>query len=540
MQQKLLVLVAPPYANNRLHIAHIRSTYLPADILARYARMAGQEVYLIGGADEYGLPIVMESDRSQRAPQEIVDEYYASHVSNFAELDISFDIFSRTTSPNHARIDHEFYDAAKRAGRIYRKTVTVPYCQKCERFLFDRYLVGKCPRCGSEADGDHCNACGLHIEDGQLGSPQCARCGSVPQRTPDEHVFFRISDRLDHLKQEVLSKPDMPAEVKTEVAGIEHFMDWDITRVQPWGVQIPDAPGKAFYMIFEAFPNYVTFTADLGERLGRPDLVKEVWNEDSEFKHVYFMGRDLVFLHISIWPLMLAANGMRRPDVLHGGGLLNYGGQKMSKSKGWMISVKDFLASFDGDLLRYYLARFAPHKTDAEFDWGSFQEVIQREFHALTAPFAASSERAGAGDALVAKEVEDLFAAVGRSISACRFDEALSSVTSFYAQAAQKALSRADAGVLAANLAILLSPFMPRTAARLWRTLGLGGDVSKQPWAAVLGDLPGLNVERLPAVRGAFPQLDDRAVSGFLERLASIQFESKSCFLATQAASMRG
>jgi methionyl-tRNA synthetase len=540
MTQKLLVLVAPPYANNRLHIAHIRSTYLPADILARHARMTGREVYLIGGADEYGLPIVMESDRSQRSPQEIVDECYASHTRDFAELDISFDIFSRTTSANHPRTDYEFYEAAKRAGRIYRKAVTVPYCQRCERFLFDRYLAGECPRCHAVADGDHCNACGFHIEDGQLRSPRCARCSDAPQRIPDEHVFFRISDRIDYLKQEVLSKPNMPAEVKTEVAGIEHFMDWDITRVQQWGVQIPDAPGKAFYMIFEAFPNYVTFTADLAERLGRPDLVREVWNEDSAFEHVYFMGRDLVFLHVSIWPLMLAANGMRRPDVLHGGGLLNYGGQKMSKSKGWMISVSDFLASFDGDLLRYYLARFSPYTADAEFDWRQFQDIIQREFHVLTAPFATSSEHEAPGDALVGKDLEELFAAVARSIRACRFDEALGSVVSFYAQVSPKALARTDAGLLAANLALLLAPFMPRTAARLWRMLGLGGEVSEQRWAPVPRDLPGLNRERVSAVRSAFPQLDDRAVSGFLERLASIQFESKSCFLATQAASMRG
>ncbi len=372
--KKVFITAALPYANGPLHLGHIRSTYLPADIYARYRRLKGDDALYVCATDEHGTPIVLAAEKAGMSPEEFVNIYHERDKLEFQKLGFSMDIFHRTSSHENKEMTIHFYETLKKNGYIYRKKVEQNYCEKCKRFLPDRFVIGKCPKCGAENQySDYCEVCGATYKSDQVISPKCISCGTAPVRRESEHAFFRLSAFSDQLKSYLKTNPNLQPEVTNYVLNWieEGLIDWDITRDLNWGIQIPDDPQKVFYVWFDAPIGY------LGSLKA---LKKEEWKEYVDSEMVHFIGKDIIYHHFLFWPAMLIGAGIKVPDMIAVRGYLNLEGSKFSKSKNWFVSLSDYLEEFDPDYLRYYMTTITPHDlTDADFQWKDFQAKVNNE-----------------------------------------------------------------------------------------------------------------------------------------------------------------
>ncbi|HIH18646.1 TPA: methionine--tRNA ligase [Candidatus Micrarchaeota archaeon] len=382
---KILVTAALPYANGPLHLGHIRSTYLPADIYSRYQRLAGNECLYICATDEHGTPIVVGAEKAGKKPKEFTDEYHLKDKKEFTALGFQFDIFHRTTSEENRKLTQHFFARLKEGGHIYTKEVEQPFCEKCSRFLPDRFIVGTCPHCKSERQySDYCDSCSNTIGSGQLVNPQCITCGSVPSYRKSQHYFFKLASFSDKLRAYLTGNRFLQREVVNYVVNwIDGgLQDWDISRDLSWGVPIPGEPDKVFYVWFDAPIGYISSTMAL-----RPDW-EDFWKGDSTIVH--FIGKDIIYHHFLFWPAMLMGVGedFRAPDKMAVRGYLNLEHRKFSKSRGWFVSLEDYLKEFPADYLRYYQTAFTPHNVqDADFIWKDFQSKINNELVASIGNF---------------------------------------------------------------------------------------------------------------------------------------------------------
>ncbi|MEO0136093.1 MAG: methionine--tRNA ligase [candidate division WOR-3 bacterium] len=375
---KILVTSALPYANGDIHLGHLAGAYLPADIYVRYQRLKGRDVIHICGTDEHGVPITVLADQQKKTPKEIVDYYHESIKKSFIDFGISFDNFSRTTIPLHYRLAQDFFLKIYNKGYIYAKENEQFYCPKCKRFLPDRYVVGKCPRCGIDgAKGDQCEACGRWLEPFQLIEPRCLICNEKPVKQKTKHWYFRLSQFQNQLSQWIEEKKHWRETVLTFVQGWlkEGLEDRPITRDMSWGVPVPleEAQGKVLYVWFDAPIGYISSTMEWAINKGEPDLWKEYWL-NPETKLVHFIGKDNIVFHALIWPAMLMAYGdYILPSEIPANQFLNLEGEKLSTSRGYAIWLPEYLKEFPADALRYALTRNLPETRDADFTWRDFQ-----------------------------------------------------------------------------------------------------------------------------------------------------------------------
>lgn len=375
---KILVTSALPYANGDIHLGHLAGCYLHGDIYARYQRLKGRDVIYICGTDEHGVPITVSADQQKKTPKEIVDFYYESIKKSLENFGIKFDNFSRTTLPLHHRLAQDFFLKIYGKGYIVAKETEQFYCPKCNRFLPDRYIVGRCPACGVDgARGDQCENCGRWLEPFQLIEPKCLICGERPQKKTTRHWYFKLSQFQEKLTKWLEEKPNWKEHVLTFVKGWlkEGLEDRPITRDITWGVPVPleDAQGKVLYVWFDAPIGYISSTMEWAENRGEPDLWKEYWL-NKETKLVHFIGKDNIVFHALIWPAMLMAYGdYILPSEIPANQFLNLEGEKFSTSRGYAIWLTDYLKEFPADSLRYALTRNAPETRDADFTWRDFQ-----------------------------------------------------------------------------------------------------------------------------------------------------------------------
>lgn len=373
-----MVTSALPYANGDIHLGHLAGAYLPADIYVRYHRLKGHDVIHICGTDEHGVPVTISADKEHKSPQEIVDHYYRSIKEAFTGFGIHFDNFSRTTRQAHHRLAQDFFLKIYEKGHIYQKEIEQFYCRKCNRFLPDRYVVGKCPRCGKDgARGDQCESCGRWLEPFELVDPRCLVCGEVPQRKSTTHWYFRLSAFQDKLKEWIDSKTDWKEHVRAFVNGWlkEGLQDRPITRDMTWGVPVPleEAQGKVLYVWFDAPIGYISSTREWGEKKNEPAIWKKYWC-GSDTRIIHFIGKDNIVFHALIWPAMLMAYGdYALPSDIPANQFLTLEGDKLSTSKGHAIWLPEYLKEFPADSLRYALTRNAPETRDADFTWRDFQ-----------------------------------------------------------------------------------------------------------------------------------------------------------------------
>jgi methionyl-tRNA synthetase len=375
---KVFITSALPYANGPCHLGHLRSTYIPADIYARYNRMKGNEVLFVCASDEHGTPIAVRAEQEGKPPKEVAGRYYEMIKSDLEACNISFDNFSRTTDPKHYEISQNFFLKLYEKGFIYEKVIKQPYCEECVRFLPDRYVEGTCPHCNSEgARGDHCETCGRHLEPTQLIEPACLICNSTPEIRESKQYFFKLSQFQDELKDWIESNQELPPNVKNYALQWlkEGLKDWILTRDMEWGIPVPleDAEGKIIYVWGEAFLGYISSAAQWSDRTGKP--WEDYWND----KAIHFIGKDIIYHHSIFWPALLMAYGCKLPYTIIAGEYLSLEGKKMSTSKNWVIWASDFLETFDSDTLRYYLVANAPLSRDTDFSWEDFQRRVNDE-----------------------------------------------------------------------------------------------------------------------------------------------------------------
>ena len=506
-----IITSALPYANGEIHLGHIASTYLPADIFTRFLRLNGQQAYHICASDDYGTPILIKAEKEGKTPAEYVAHWNQRDREDFASLGISFDIFYRTSSPENVKFVQQVFTKLRENGHIYEQDIVQFYCAFDDKFLPDRYVVGKCPFCGAENQySDLCEKCG-RVPDHIL-EPKCAICGRPPVKKKSTHYFFKLSNFSARLKEWLSTNANLQADVKNYVINWinEGLQDWDITRDLSWGVPIPlpEAKGKVFYGWFDNHLCYISTMVKVIEEKGGDG--KEFWN-GSQIYH--YIGKDIVYHHYLFLPAMRMGIGeeFKLPDYIPTRGHLMLQNQKISKSRNWYIGLKDFTAAFNPDYLRFYIASIVTYsQDDLNFDFGGFAEKINNELIANVGNFVnralSFTQKAFAGkvpepgqldaeDRAAVEEVATAVAEVGRLIQSNETDKALKRImalSSLFNQYFQKKKPWSDAQTapatlyVAANaarsLAILLAPFIPFSCEKIWSQLGLQGSVHEQSW----------------------------------------------------------
>lgn len=510
--KSLIVTSALPYANGEIHLGHIASTYLPADIFTRYWRHKGRKTYHLCATDDFGTPILINAEKESITPQQYVKSWRDSDLNDFRSLNISFDHFSQTSSQENIQLTQQIFIKLCKNGHIYEQDIVQFFCEYDKKFLPDRYVVGKCPHCLSENQySDLCESCG-RVPD-RILDPRCRICGRVPVKKTSTHYFFRLSTFSGRLRDWLNTNHNLQSDVTSYVLKWidEGLTDWDITRDLSWGVPIPkrEARGKVFYGWFDNHICYISSFLSLIKELGDVNGT-ELWNNSEIF---HFIGKDIVYHHYLFLPAirMGIEYEYKLPDYIPTRGHLMLLNRKISKSRGWYIGLRDFLQLFPSDYLRFYLARVTPYsQTDINFDWDVFIERINNELIAnvgnlihrtlsfITRAFDGIVPKASDYNDVdfgIVARLSDISELVGTAISNNETEKALKEVLDFstslnrYFQKKkpwEERLTAQNTLYISANavhsLAILLDPFIPNTAEKIWEQLGLAGNVHTQNW----------------------------------------------------------
>lgn len=389
--KRTLITTALPYANGPVHIGHLAGVYVPADIYARYLRLQGRDVIMIGGSDEHGVPITIKARKEGVTPQDIVDRYHKIIKDSMEGLGISFDIYSRTTSDIHTRTASEFFRRLYDEGKFEVKTSLQPYDEQAGEFLADRYVVGTCPRCGNDrAYGDQCEACGSSLNATDLINPRSALTSAPVTMRETTHWYLPLDRYEEALRRWIL---DGHREWKTNVYGqCKSWLDLGlqpraVSRDLDWGVPVPveGAEGKVLYVWFDAPIGYISNTKEL-----LPDSWETYW-KDPETRIINFIGKDNIVFHCIVFPAMLMAygDGYQLPDNVPANEFLNLEGDKISTSRNWAVWLHEYLEDFPGkqDVLRYVLTANAPETKDNDFTWTDFQSRNNNELVATLGNF---------------------------------------------------------------------------------------------------------------------------------------------------------
>ena len=507
--KRTLITTALPYANGPVHIGHLAGVYVPADIYARYKRLRGEEVLLIGGSDEHGVPITIKARKEGVTPQDIVDRYHAIIRDSFKELGISFDVYGRTTSDTHRKTASDFFRKLYEKGEFVEKTSMQLYDEEAGQFLADRYVTGKCPHCGAEgAYGDQCEACGTSLNATDLIDPKSAITGSIPVMRETKHYYLPLDKWQKPLEKWILEehkewKPNVYGQCKSWLdLGLQPRA---VSRDLDWGIPVPveGADGKVLYVWFDAPIGYISNTIDLvGD-----DYTK--WWKDPETRMLHFIGKDNIVFHCIVFPAMLMAEGSYNlPDNVPANEFLNLEDDKISTSRNWAVWLHEYLRDFPGkqDVLRYVLTANAPESKDNNFTWKDFQQrnnselvailgnfvnramVLDHKYFGGHVPEAGELEQI---DLDVMKEVGEACAAAAADMEQFKFREALRAAMNV-ARAGNKYLADTEpwklwktdqkrvatilnvALQICANIAVVFEPFTPFMSEDLAKMLHMG------------------------------------------------------------------
>lgn len=550
--KRTLITTALPYTNGPVHIGHLAGVYVPADIYARYLRLNGREVALIGGSDEHGVPITLKARKEGVTPQDIVDRYHKLIKESFQGLGISFDVYSRTTSDIHHKTASEFFRHLYDKGEFIEKESMQLFDPEAGQFLADRYVTGECPHCHNpRAYGDQCEACGTALAATELINPKSAISGAVPELRPTRHWYLPLDRWEPTLRHWIL---DEHQEWRPNVYGqCKSWLDMGlqpraVSRDLSWGVPVPveGAEGKVLYVWFDAPIGYISNTKEIF-----PDTWEQWW-KSPETRIVNFIGKDNIVFHCIVFPAMLSAygDGFQLPDNVPANEFLNLEGDKISTSRNWAVWLHEYLADFPGkqDVLRYVLTANAPETKDNDFTWADFQARNNNELVAVLGNFVnralvlthkyfdgrvpADGEPQDV-DRQLAADLSAAVASLTESLEGFHFREALRQAMEIarlgnrYLQETEPwKLAKTDlartGGILntalqlCANLAVAFEPFMPFMSAKLAGMLGLG-TIS---WD-MLGrtDIIAAGTQ-LAAPELLFDKIEDEAVAAQLQRLA--------------------
>lgn len=441
MMEKVFIGVAWPYANGHLHLGHIAGVYLPADILKRYHKFCGNDVLMVSGSDCHGTPITYKAEEEGVSPLEIAERYHKSFVETWEKLGITFDLFTKTSTENHKEVVSEIFLKLLEKGYIYKGKTESFFCEKCQKFLPDRYVGGTCPHCGDiDARGDQCDSCGKPIATEELKAPKCRFCKNEPYLRESEHFFLKLTALNDELLKWIETKNHWKNNVKNFTFNYlkEGLKDRPITRDIEWGVSVPveGFDNKRIYVWFEAVIGYLSATKQWANDNNTKERWKDFW-QDASTKSYYMIGKDNIPFHSIIWPaILMAYGGLNLPYDVPANEYLNLAGRQFSTSRNWAVWAPDYLEKYDPDPLRYILSTNMPETSDTDFSWPEF---IRRNNDELVATYGNLVNRVltftyknfdqmvpehGEFDALD-KEILDrsllTFDRVGQFISRCQF-----------------------------------------------------------------------------------------------------------------------
>lgn len=504
--KRTLVTTALPYANGPVHIGHLAGVYVPADIYTRYLRLKGEEVIMIGGSDEHGVPITIKARKEGVSPQDIVDRYHKLIKESFEEFGISFDIYSRTTSDIHSKTASDFFRKLYDKGEFIEKVTEQYYDEEAQQFLADRYITGTCPHCHNEhAYGDQCEACGSSLSTTDLINPKSTISGSKPVLRKTKHWYLPLDKWEPFLRHWILEehkewRPNVYGQCKSWLdLGLQPRA---VSRDLDWGVPVPvdGADGKVLYVWFDAPIGYISNTKEL-----LPDSWEKYW-KDPETKLVHFIGKDNIVFHCIIFPTMLKAEGSYiLPDNVPANEFLNLEGDKISTSRNWAVWLHEYLRDFPGkqDVLRYVLTANAPETKDNDFTWKDFQARNNSELVAILGNFINRAivlthkyfdGKVPARNALTDYDKETLAeigkikTAIENNLNNYRFRDAQKEAMNlarlgnkYLAETEPWKLAKTDmervatimnvALQIAANISVAFEPFLPFSAAKIRRIL---------------------------------------------------------------------
>ena len=557
--KRTLITTALPYANGPVHIGHLAGVYVPADIYARYLRAQGRDVVMIGGSDEHGVPITIKARQEGVTPQDIVDRYHNIIKDAMTELGISFDIYSRTTSDIHHKTASDFFRHLYDNGQFEEQTSMQPYDEQAGEFLADRYVIGTCPHCNSDrAYGDQCEACGTSLNATDLINPRSALTSAPVTMRSTSHWYLPLNKWENNLRSWIL---DGHKEWKTNVYGqCKSWLDLGlqpraVSRDLKWGVPVPveGAEGKVLYVWFDAPIGYISNTKKL-----LPDTWETYW-KDPETRIINFIGKDNIVFHCIVFPAMLMAYGdnYQLPDNVPANEFLNLEGDKISTSRNWAVWLHEYLVDFPGkqDVLRYVLTANAPETKDNDFTWADFQARNNNELVAIFGNFVnramVLTHKYFEGKVPAAAELQvidtEVFEAMSRvkeslenNLETFHFREALKDAMEI-ARLGNKYLQETEPWKVAktdmertatilntalqicANLAVAFEPFLPFSAEKLQKMLGM----ESLNWEK-LGrtDLIATGTQ-LETPQLLFEKIEDAAIQAQLDRLSRIKEENR-------------
>ena len=595
---RILSAVAWPYANGPRHIGHVAGFGVPSDVFSRYMRMAGHDVLMVSGTDEHGTPILVQAEREGVTPQELADRYNRVIVEDLVQLGLTYDLFTRTTTGNHYQVAQDLFEACHANGYMIAKTTRGAISPSTGRTLPDRYIEGTCPICGDNgARGDQCDQCGNQLDAIDLIDPVSKINGETPEFVETEHFFLDLPALAGALGEWLGGRAGWrPNVLNFSLNLLKDVRPRAMTRDIDWGIPVPldgwsDNPAKRLYVWFDAVIGYLSASIEWARRQGDPELWREWWN-NPEASSYYFMGKDNITFHSQIWPAeLLAANGkgalggkvsqfgeLQLPTEVVSSEYLTMESNKFSSSRGHVIYVRDMLARYQPDALRYFIAVAGPETSDADFTWAEFKRRTNDELVAGWGNLVnrtATLLHKNVGSIPALDNLTDMdraaldssevgFDEVGKLIGAQRQRQAVSEAmrvvgdaNKYLADTAPWKLKTTDpermktvlavAAQLVSDANTMLSPFMPHGAQKVHEALGGDGIFAPMPHITEVDDLdtPGRSYpiiegdysaqagtwKRRPLVAGTpvpapspiFTKLDDDMVDAELERMRATE-----------------
>jgi methionyl-tRNA synthetase len=529
----ILAAAAWPYANGPRHIGHVSGFALPCDMFARYQRMAGNSVLMVSGTDEHGTPIQVQADAEGVTARELADRYNRIIAEDLTSLDMSYDLFTRTTTANHYAVVQEIFKGLYDNGYIFTKIAMGAISPSTGRTLPDRYIEGTCPICGYEAArGDQCDNCGNQLDPVDLINPRSRINGETPVFVETEHFFLDLPAFADALGTWLQSKSGLwrPNVLKFSLNLLSDLKPRAYTRDLDWGVPVPldgwrDRPDKRIYVWFDAVVGYLSASIEWARRYGDPDAWRPWW-QSPDAESYYFMGKDNIVFHAEIWPAMLlgydgkgarggtpgALGELKLPTEVVASEFLTMEGRQFSTSRSVVIYVRDFLERYDVDALRYYVAVAGPETQDTDFTWSEFirrnnDELLANWGNLVNRTVSFAARNIGAipeageltdADRQIIERSRLAFGHVGDELSRSRFKAAISAVMRTLAEAnkylsdqAPWKLRESDPERMRTILHValqlvddgktLLTPFLPKSSQRVHEMLGGTGSWSGTP-----------------------------------------------------------
>jgi methionyl-tRNA synthetase len=379
-ERKILVTSALPYANGPIHLGHLVE-YIQTDIWVRFQKQRGNQCYFICADDTHGTPIMLKADREGITPEELISKVGIEHLADFTEFNVIFDNYHSTHSEENRVFSSLIYNRLRSAGHINSRTITQAYDPVKLMFLPDRFIKGECPKCGAlDQYGDGCEACGATYSPIELKNAVSAISGEKPIEKDSVHYFFNLADFASMLN-EWTTEGHLQPEVCNKLAEWlkSGLQQWDISRDAPYfGFEIPDAPGKYFYVWLDAPIGYMASFKNLCDKQGLS--FDEFWSEDSTTELYHFIGKDIIYFHALFWPAMLSGANFRLPTAIFAHGFLTVNGEKMSKSRGTFITARTYLNHLNPEYLRYYFAaKLNAGVDDIDLNFDDFSQRVNSD-----------------------------------------------------------------------------------------------------------------------------------------------------------------